>query len=284
MFRCMGTRRSGRTPDMAPVRLDATWDAVGDVMRIIELVGTCLTVEFSDEDLTELSEDFDVTLPGRFIRIPGRLTDVFCAYGDEVRVSKHASGPFVVLDPQGGPNYPVTEMICSQWPEFDVDCDIRCYGMDGELWCCNTRGFTIVVAAPRLTWVLWAMLAVMIAAAEICLTVVLMSLEGVYGALFITLMLAPFVVGCAAYTLYCCRFRVEAGLRGVTVRPVFGGRWRFALSDIVRIDRDVGRGSAGIIRRLTIHTAERSVTVRGALAGVNELDVFLTTYCHMRNE
>lgn len=63
-------------------------------MRIIELVGTCLTVEFSDEDLTELSEDFGVTLPGRFIRIPGWLTDVFSAYADEVSVSKHASGAF----------------------------------------------------------------------------------------------------------------------------------------------------------------------------------------------
>ena len=253
-------------------------------MRIIELVGTCLTVEFSDEDLTELSEDFGVTLPGRFIRIPGRLTDVFSAYADEVSVSKHASGPFIALDPQDGLNYLVAEMICSQWPESGTYCDIRCYGMDGELWCCNTRGFAIVVAAPRSTAALWVMLTVMIAAAEICLTVVLMSLEGVYGALFITVMLAPFVVGCTTYTLYCCRFRVEAGLRGVTVRPVFGGRWRFALSDVVRIDRDAGCGPAGIIRRLTIHTAERSVTVRGALTGVDELDAFLTTYCHMRNE
>ncbi len=248
-------------------------------MRIIELAGTCLTVEFSNEDVTELSEDFDVTLPGRFIRIPGRLTDVFRACADEVGVSEHASGPFVTLDPQDGLNYPVAEMICSQWPESGADCDIRCYGMDGELWCCNERGFTIVVAAPRSTVALWMILTVMIAAAEICLTVVLMGLEGVYGALLITVMLAPFVVGCAAYTLYCCRFRVEAGLRGVTVRPVFGGRWCFALSDIVRIDRDIVRGSAGVVRRLTIHTAGRSVTVRGALAGVDELDAFLTTYC-----
>ncbi|WP_291531692.1 hypothetical protein [Bifidobacterium sp. UBA4282] len=145
-------------------------------MRIIELAGTCLTVEFSGEDLAELSEDFDVTLPGRFLRMPGRLVDVFRACVGEVSVSKHASGPFVALDPQDGLNYPVAEMICAQWPEFDVDCDIRCYGMDGELWCCNECG------------------------------------------------------------------------------------------------------SAGVVRRLTIHTAARSVTLRGALAGVGELDVFLTTY------
>lgn len=145
-------------------------------MRIIELAGTCLTVEFSGENLAELSEDFDVTLPGRFIRIPGWLTDVFSAYADEVSVSKHASGPFIALDPQDGLNYLVAEMICSQWPEFDMNCDIRCYGMDGELWCCNECG------------------------------------------------------------------------------------------------------SAGVVRRLTIHTAARSVTLRGALAGVGELDAFLTAY------
>lgn len=248
-------------------------------MRIIELDGTCLTVEFSDEDLAELSEDFDVTLPGRFIRIPGRLTDVFRACAGEVSVSKYVSGPFVALDPQAGLNYPVAEMIRSQWPESGPDCDIRCYGMDGELWCCNTRGFTIVVAAPRSTAALWMMLTVMIAAAEVCLTIVLMGLEGVYGALLITVMLAPFVVGCAAHTLYCCRFRVEASLRGVTVRPVCGGRWCFALSDITGIDRDIVRGTAGMVRRLTIHTAARSVTLRGALAGVDELDAFLITYC-----
>lgn len=55
-------------------------------MRIIELAGTCLTVEFSNEDVTELSEDFDVTLPGRFIRIPGWLTDVFRACVGELDV------------------------------------------------------------------------------------------------------------------------------------------------------------------------------------------------------
>lgn len=39
----------------------------------------------------------------------------------------------------------MAEMICAQWPEFDVDCDIRCYGMDGELWCCNECGSAGVV-------------------------------------------------------------------------------------------------------------------------------------------
>ena len=118
----------------------------------------------------------------------------------------------------------------------------------------------------------------MIGVAEVVLTVVLAWFGGVYGALFINIMLIPFVIVCMARALYCWHFRVTASLRGITVQPVFGTTWSVALSDIERVERTVDRRAGGAVRRLVIDTDAGKVTMRDALAGIDELDAFLITY------
>ena len=248
-------------------------------MRLAELTDTYLTVEFADEDLAELVEEFSIALPGRFVRIPGcQLNDAFYARAGEMRAASRIAGPSCLLDARDDSRYVIAEAVCAHWPSFGVDGAIYLYGADGELWCRSDHGFSIEVAAPRSTAVLWLLLAVMIGAAEIFLTVVLAWFEGVYGALFINIMLIPFVIVCIARALYCWRFRVTASLRGITVQPVFGTTWSVALSDIERVERTVDRRAGGAVRRLVIDTDAGKVTMRDALAGIDELDAFLITY------
>ena len=118
----------------------------------------------------------------------------------------------------------------------------------------------------------------MIAVAQAALAIVLADLEGIYGSLLINVLLTPFVVFCAARALCCWRFRVTASLNGVAVRPVLGREWRFSLSEIEKIERKVDRASAGTVRKLTILADARRVTMRSALAGIDELDAFLVSY------
>lgn len=248
-------------------------------MRLVERTDTCLIVEFTDEDLAEVANDFGIVLPGRFVRIPGcQVNDVFYACADEAQTASCATGPFCLLDMRDESRYVIAEVVCAHWPGFGVDGTLHFYGADGELWCRNDRGFSIEVAAPRSTTVLWLLLAVMIGAAEVFLTVVLARLEGVYGTTFINILLIPFLIVCTAHALYCWRFRVTASLRGITVQPVFGRAWRFALSDIERVERTVDRRAGDAVRRLVIRTDAGKVTIRDALAGIDELDVFLITY------
>ena len=98
------------------------------------------------------------------------------------------------------------------------------------------------------------------------------------GLLAGVIMLIPFVIVCIARALYCWRFRVTASLRGITVQPVFGTTWSVALSDIERVERTVDRRAGGAVRRLVIDTDAGKVTMRDALAGIDELDAFLITY------
>ena len=74
------------------------------------------------------------------------------------------------------------------------------------------------------------------------------------------------------------RFKVTASLRGITVKPTIGESWSFALSEIVRVDEVLGEGPLSSVRRLTIYTPSRHVTLRGSLAGIEELDAFLISY------
>lgn len=255
-------------------------------MKLNKLTDAYLEVEFSDEDSAEFAEDFDVELPGRVFRVPGcwkyalsgQGEGAFCALADEMRSAPEVSGPFSALGSDGERKCLVAEAICSHWPDFGTDCDIRFYGEDGSLWCCNERGFEIVVAAPRSSAVLWTLLTLMVVAAEVALTVVLAILEGVYGAVFINVLLIPFVVVCAVCTVRSWRFRVTASLRGITVKPTFGKSWSFALTEIVRVDEVLGEAPLGTVRRLTIYTPSRQVTLRGSMAGVEELDAFLISY------
>ena len=248
-------------------------------MRLAELTDTYLTVEFADEDLAELVEEFSIALLGRFVRIPGcQLNDAFYARAGEMRAASRIAGPFYVLDAHEETTCLIAEEVCAHWPGFGVDGAIYFYGVDGELWCRNERGFSIEVAAPRSTAVLWLLLAAMIGVAEVVLTVALAWFEGVRGALFINIMLVPFLIVCIARALYCWRFRVTASLRGITVQPVFGTTWSVALSDIERVERTVDRRAGGAVRRLVIGTDAGKVTMRDALAGIDELDAFLITY------
>lgn len=255
-------------------------------MKLNKLTEAYLEVEFSDEDIAEFMGDFGVEVPGRVFRVSGRRKlalsgereSAFCALADEMRFASSISGSFAAFDSDDGRKYLVAEAICSHWPDFGTDCDIRFYGEDGSLWCCNERGFEIVVAAPRSSAVLWTLLTLMIVAAEAALTVVLAVLEGVYGAVFINILLVPFVVVCAVCTVRSWRFRVTAGLRGITVKPTFGKSWSFALTEIVRVDEVLGEAPLGTVRRLMIHTPSRQVTLRGSMAGVEELDAFLISY------
>lgn len=248
-------------------------------MRLAEFTDTHLTVEFADENLAELVEEFSIVPPGRFVRIPGcQVNDAFYARAGEMRAASRIAGPFYALDAHEETTCLIAEVVCAHWPSFGVDGALHFYGADGELWCRNDRGFSIEVAAPRSTTVLWLLLAVMIGAAEVFLTVVLARLEGVYGTTFINILLIPFLIVCTAHALYCWRFRVTASLRGITVQPVFGRAWRFALSDIERVERTVDRRAGDAVRRLVIRTDAGKVTIRDALAGIDELDVFLITY------
>ena len=255
-------------------------------MRLIALADAYLEIEFSDEDSAEFAEDFDVELPGRVFRVPGRRKyalsgqgeSAFCACADEMHSAPEASGPFSALGSDDGRKCLVAETICAHWPDFGVKCDIRFYGADGDLWCCNERGFEIVVAAPRSSAFLWTLLVFMIVAADVALTAVLAVLEGVYGAVFINVLLVPFVIVCAVCAVRSWRFKVTASLRGITVKPTIGESWSFALSEIVRVDEVLGEGPLSSVRRLTIYTPSRHVTLRGSLAGIEELDAFLISY------
>ena len=255
-------------------------------MKLNKLTDAYLEVEFSNEDIAEFMADFSIEVPGRVFRVPGRRESrssqreagVFQALADEMRFASSISGSFVAFDSDDGRKYLVAETICSHWPDFGTDCDIRFYGEDGSLWCCNERGFEILVAAPRSSAVLWTLLTLMVVAAEVALTVVLAILEGVYGAVFINVLLIPFVVVCAVCTVRSWCFRVTASLYGITVKPTFGKSWSFALTEIVRVDEVLGEAPLGTVRRLTIYTPSRQVTLRGSMAGVEELDAFLISY------
>ncbi len=247
-------------------------------MKLVERTDTYLIVGLADEDLAEVAEDFGLVLPGRFVRIPGcQVHDGFCAHADEMQAAPRAAGPFCLLDMCDESRLLIAKAVCAFWPSFGMDGALRFYSADGELWCRNDHGFSIEVAAPRSTAVLWTLLAVMIGAAEVFLTVVLSWLEGVYGALFINIMLVPFLVVCAARALHCWRFRVSASLRGITVQPVFGRELRFALSDIESVERTIDRQAGDAVRRLVIRTDAGKVTMNDALAGIAELDAFLIT-------
>lgn len=161
-------------------------------MRVAELTDARLVVELSEWDLGELERSFGVRLPGGTSLVPGRMTaeDGFCAHADEMRFLG-ADGAFTAAGLDGARRLAVAEAVCSLWPWVCDSFDVRFVGEDGELWCQGGHHLRVEVRAPRSSAALWTLLAALVAAAELALSLVMGSLEGVYGVVLINVLLAP---------------------------------------------------------------------------------------------
>lgn len=244
-------------------------------MKVVELTTTRLVVELSEQELEELAAECGVMLPSRVWWIPGCLSGDFCAFACEMKVAAGESAALVsdVLDDVQ--RLLVAETVCWQWPFVNSDCDIRFVGFDGELWCRGDRSFAITVRSLRSSAVLWTLLALMVVAAEVALSFVLAALEGAFGALLINLLLAPFSAFCLVKSLRAWRFKVVANLQGISVRPIIGREYAFMFSEITKVERAVGTGHAGEVRKLVIRTASKRVAVSESQEGIEALDAFL---------
>lgn len=245
-------------------------------MRVAELTDARLVVELSEWDLWELERSFGVCLPGGTWLIPGRMaaSDGFCARADEMRV-RGADGAFTGDGLDDTERLVVAEAVCSLWPWVCDSCDVRFVGEDGELWCRGDHHLKVEVRALRSSAVLWTLLATLVGAAELALSLLMGALEGVYGVMLINVLLAPFSLFCAAVALRSWRFGVTADLGGMTVRPTLGPERSIAFSEVTSVERVVSSDGSGALRRLVVRTADARVSLSASLEGIEALDALL---------
>ena len=134
---------------------------------------------------------------------------------------------------------------------------------------------------PRSSAALWTLLAALVAAAELALSLVMGSLEGVYGVVLINVLLAPLSLLCVALTLRSWRFGVTADLGGMRVRPTLGPERAFAFSEVTGVDRVVAPDGSGALRRLVVRTADARVSLSSSLEGVEALDALVAARVHL---
>lgn len=251
-------------------------------MRVAELTDSRLVVELSEWDLGELERSFGVRLPGGTWLVPGRMTaeDGFCAHADEMRFLG-ADGAFTAAGIDGARQLAVAEAVCSLWPWVCDSFDVRFVGEDGKLWCQGGHHLQVEVRAPRSSAALWTLLVALVAAAELALSLVMGSLEGVYGVVLINVLLAPLSLLCAALALRSWSFGVTADLGGMRVRPTLGPERAFAFSEVTGVDRVVAPDGSGALRRLVVRTADARVSLPSSLEGVEALDALVAECVHL---
>ncbi|OUQ27069.1 hypothetical protein B5E77_07845 [Lachnoclostridium sp. An131] len=71
------------------------------------------------------------------------------------------------------------------------------------------------------------------------------------------------------------RFRITAEGNRITVRPAAGRKYSFSVSEITKIVRRTDAADIWDVRKITIDTESKRVSVNSFMAGIEELDAYL---------